>query len=365
MPTNKDFKRLIRDRQAKTGESYTTARAQLVSRRTAEAARPVTCAITGASGRVAYNLLFRLASGEVFGPSAPVSLRLIDVDDALPAIAGTVMELEDCSFPLLANVEATSSYAAGFADASWVLMLGAPRRTAGMERADLLAQTAISFTEQGSALQAAASDVRVIVVGNPANTNCLVARAAAPHVPDERWSAMLRLDHNRARAQLADHLNVPLNDLARVAVWGNHSPTMVPDAWHATVSGRSAIDDIDQRWLEDDYIPTVQQRGAELINVSGTSSAASAASALTDHVHDLVHGTPAGDWTSHGVISSGAYGIPRGLVCGYPVTVRDGVRTIVEGLDLPPIQRELLAQTVDELSAERAIATRILERQPG
>lgn len=361
MPKNKDFKRLVRDRQAKTGESYTTARAQLMSRTTTSRRPPIVCAVTGAAGRVAYNLLFRLASGDVFGRDTPVALRLIDVEEALPAVEGTVMELEDCSFPLLAGIDATSDYGAGFADASWILMLGAPRRAAGMERSDLLALTAESFTVQGAAVETAASDVRVVVVGNPANTNCLIARLAAPDVPDDRWSAMLRLDHNRARAQLADHLGVALDTVARVAVWGNHSPTMVPDAWHATINGEPALG-VESGWLEDEYIPTIQQRGAQLIEVSGTPSAASAASALTDHIQDLLHGTRAGDWTSHGVVSHGEYGTPEGLISGFPVTVRDRTRTIVEGLELPSLQQRLLANTIEELQTERVIATKILQQ---
>lgn len=223
MTKDKDFKRLVRERAKKTGESYTTARAQLVTRQPSASVAPVVCAVTGAAGRVAYNLLFRLVSGEVFGPDVPVVLRLIDVEDALPQLAGTVIELEDCSAPLLAGIDATSDYVAGFEGASWVLMLGAPRRTAGMERRDLLAATAASFSIQGRAIQhAAASDVRVLVVGNPANTNCLIARLAAPDVPEDRWMAMLRLDHNRTRAQLAQHAHVPLDAVARVSVWGNH-----------------------------------------------------------------------------------------------------------------------------------------------
>lgn len=356
MPKNKDLKRLIRDRQARTGASYTTARAQLLSRATTGQKTPVVCAVTGATGRVAYNLIFRLASGEVFGPDTPVALRLIDVDEALPAVAGTVMELEDCSFPLLAAVDATSDYGAGFDGASWVLMLGAPRRTAGMERGDLLNLTVESFSVQGSAVARAGNDVRVVVVGNPANTNCLIARAAAPEVPDDRWTAMLRLDHNRARSYLANHLQVPLDSVDRISVWGNHSPTMVPDAWHATVAGQPALELVDIGWLEGDYLSMVQNRGTELIGVSGASSAASAASALCDHLGDLLHGTPAGSWTSLGVISHGEYSVPEGLVCGFPVVVDHGAVTVADSLELGRLQVELLAATVAELSDERAAA---------
>ena len=361
MPKNKDFKRLIRDRQSRTGESYSTARAHLLARTTTAPQAPVVCAVTGAAGRVAYNLLFRLAAGEVFGADTPVVLRLIDVDEALPALEGTVMELEDCSYPLLAGIEATSDYAAGFDGASWIAMLGAPRRAAGMERRDLLAATATSFAEQGRAVQAAAAaDVRVVVVGNPANTNCLVARAAAPDVDDDRWSAMLRLDHNRLRSQLADHLDVPLSDVRRVTVWGNHSPTMVPDVWHATVAAAPAVERLEPAWVGTELIPTVQRRGAQLIEVSGASSAASAASALADHVGDLRRGTPEGDWSSLGVVSHGEYGVPEGLVFGYPVEVRKGSPVVVGGLPIGVDQQRLLDFTIAELVEERDAAMRLL-----
>jgi malate dehydrogenase len=358
MPKDKDFKRLVRARATKTGESYAAARAQLLRREPATPTAPTVCTVTGAAGRVAYNLLFRLASGEVFGPDVPVVLRLVDVDEALPALEGTVLELEDCSYPLLVGIDATSSYAAGFADASWLLLLGAPRRTAGMERGDLLAATATSFAEQGRAAQDAAStDVRVIVVGNPANTNCLVARQAAPDVPAERWFALLQLDHNRARAQIAKRAGVALDAVTHVSVWGNHSPTMVPDAWHARIGGRPALDVVDEEWVVAEFVPTVQQRGAQLIEVSGASSAASAASAVTDNIHGLLRGTPAGQWTTAAVVSRGDYGVPEGLQFGFPVTVgADGVVDVVTGLDIGPVHQELLDRTVAELVDERDLA---------
>jgi malate dehydrogenase len=365
MPKDKDFKKLVRTRVAKTGESYSAARAQLVRRPPTRSQPPVVCAIVGAGGRVAYNMVFRLASGEVFGPDVPVILRLIDLPEALPALEGTVFELEDCSYPLLAGIDATSDYAAGFSDAAWILMLGSPRRTAGMERADLLAATAASFTSQGQAVaQAASPDVRILVVGNPANTNCLIARSAAPDVPEDRWFAMLRLDHNRTRSRLADRAEVSLNEVGCVAVWGNHSATMVPDVWHANIEGRPAVEHaaIDDDWITSDLVPAVQQRGAQLIEVSGASSAASAAAALTDSMHDLLHGTADGDWTTIGMTSRGEYGIPPGLQFGFPVTVSDGVPQVVGSLPISDVQQVMIDRTTEELVAERDLALDLASR---
>jgi malate dehydrogenase len=360
MPKDKDFKRLVRERSARTGESYSTARAQLLRRTAAPATArvaPVVCAVTGAAGRVAYNLLFRLSSGEVFGPDVPVALRLVDVDEALPALEGVVIELEDCSYPLLASVDATSDYTAGFADASWLLLLGAPRRTVDMERRDLLAATAASFAVQGQAVAAAAADdVRVLVVGNPANTNCLIARRAAAEVPGDRWFAMLRLDHNRARSQLAQHAGAPLEAVSNISVWGNHSPTMVADAWHARIDGRPACEVVDEDWIASAFVPGVQQRGAHLIEVAGASSAASAATALADSIHDIANGTRGGDWTTAAVVSHGEYGIPEGLQFGFPVSFRNGSAHVVEDLDIGSTQQALLDRTVAELVDERDLA---------
>ena len=359
MPKNKDFKRLVRERAARTGASYSTARAQVLARTTASTTEPVTVAVTGAGGRVAYNLLFRLASGDVFGADTPVRLRLIDMEDALLALEGVVFELDDCAFPLLASVDVTSSWEAGFDRASWILALGAPRRSAGMERRDLLAATAASFAEQGRAVEAAASDdVQILVVGNPANTNCLVARTMASSVPSERWHAMLRLDHNRARAQISAQAEVPLDAVQNVAIWGNHSPTMVPDAWHASIGGRPAVEVLDPAWVTGTFIPTVQNRGAELIDVSGASSAASAAAAICDTIRTIEHGTTPGTWTTDGTVSTGLYGIPAGLQFGFPVHIEGRVVSIVEDLDVTPIQRALLDRTVAELVAERDFAVR-------
>ena len=360
MPKNKDFKRLVRERATRTGASYSTARAQVLARTVAPDPAPVTVAVTGAGGRVAYNLLFRLASGDVFGPETPVALRLVDMEDALLALEGVVFELDDCAFPLLASVDVTSSWDAGFDGASWILGLGAPRRHAGMERKDLLAATAASFAEQGQAIErSAAADVHVVVVGNPANTNCLVARTVAQSVPRDRWHAMLRLDHNRARAQLAAHAEVPLDDVRNVAIWGNHSPTMVPDAWHATIGGRPASEVVGERWLTDTFIPTVQNRGAELIEVSGASSAASAAAAISDTIRTITGGTPAKSWTTDGTVSEGQYGVPEGLQFGFPVRIRDRRASVVEDLELSAAQRTLLDRTVQELIDERDLALRL------
>lgn len=360
MPRNKDFKRLVRDRATRTGESYSTARAQVLARMLAPPSRPVTVAVTGAGGRVAYNLLFRLASGDVFGPATPIVLRLVDMEEALLALEGVVFELDDCAFPLLAGVEVTSSWEAGFDGASWILAVGAPRRRAGMERKDLLAATASSFVEQGRAIERAASDdVHVIVVGNPANTNCLVARTVAPSVPADRWHAMLRLDHNRARSQLAAEAGVPLEEVENVTIWGNHSPTMVPDAWNATIGGRPATDLLDDAWVTETFIPTVQHRGAELIEVSGASSAASAAAAISDTIRTIRDGTVGSTWVTDGTVSDGQYGVPAGLQFGFPVRIRDRRISVVEGLGLSGTHRALLAKTIDELVEERELALRL------
>jgi len=255
----------------------------------------------------------------------------------------------------------TSSYDDGFADASWLLLLGAPRRTAGMERRDLLAATAASFATQGRAVQASARDeVRVLVVGNPANTNCLIARQAAPEVPDDCWFAMLRLDHNRAASLLADHAAIPLDDVKNVTVWGNHSPTMVPDAWHASIERRLTSQVVTESWMVDTFVPAIQHRGAQLIEVSGASSAGSAAAALTDSIHDITRGTWAGGWTTAGVVSHGEYGIPEGLQFGFPVAFSGGRPTVVEGLEIGASQRRLLDLTVAELEDERDLATQLV-----
>jgi malate dehydrogenase len=355
MPKHKDFKRIVRERATRTGESYSTARANVLQRSVANDLDPVTVAVTGAAGRVAYNLVFRIAAGEVFGGDRPVRLRLVDVEDALASLEGVVFELEDCAFPLLSQLDVTSDHEAGFDGASWVLALGAPRRAAGMERRDLIAATAASFSAQGGAIErSAAADVQILVVGNPANTNCLVARTSAPDVPADRWHAMLRLDHNRARSLVAIEAGAPISEVHDVTVWGNHSPTMVPDLWHATIGGRPALEVVDRTWMETTFIPTVQHRGAELIEVSGSSSVASAAAAVTDAVRTLVDGTGGnGRWTTDGTVSHGEYGIPDGLQFGFPVRVRDGKVSVVEGLDLDATQRRLLDATAGELVAER------------
>lgn len=363
MPTDKNFKRLIRNRAATTGESYTAARAQLLRRKVGGSKPPLVCAVIGAGGRVAYNLVFRLAAGEVFGPNQPVVLHLQDLDEVLPTLEGTAMELEDCAFPLLAGVEISSDYAASFDGASWAMLLGAPRRTAGMQRRDLLGLTAASFAEQGRALASAASDVRVLVTGNPANTNCLVARMASD-LPAERWFALMRLDHNRARSQLAAGADVPVNEVRRVTVWGNHSATMVPDSWHAQIAGRPALESVSEEWMTSEFIPVVQNRGAQLIDVAGASSAASAAAAIRDEIAEISFGTPKGDWTTLGVVSAGDYGIPEGLQFGLPCRARFGRIEVIEDLDIGPAQARLLAATADELVNERDEALSLASQRP-
>ena len=352
MPKDKNFKHLVRSRAERTGEAYTAARAQVLQRRVGHTTPPVTCAITGAGGRVAYNLVFRLASGEVLGPDQPVRLHLQDLEAVLPSLEGLVMELDDCAFPLLAGVEVTSDYGAAFEGANWALLLGAPRRTEGMERGDLLGLTAPSFAVQGMALESAAPDLRVVVTGNPANTNCLVARTFSD-VPEDRWFALLRLDHNRAHSQLAAAADVPIEEVSRVSVWGNHSATMVPDAWHATISGVPALEVVREEWMSTDFIPAVQNRGTALIQVAGASSAASAAAAVRDEVVQLMAGTVKDDWTTLAVASQGEYDVPVGLQFGFPCRVRAGLAEVVDGLDIPALQADLIRRTIAELEDER------------
>ncbi|MEV0338724.1 malate dehydrogenase [Nocardia sp. NPDC050713] len=315
---------------------------------------PVTVAVTGGAGQIAYGLLFRIASGAMLGPETPVRLRLLEIPAAVASLEGVAMELEDGAFPLLDSIDISDDPWVGFAGANIALLVGARPRTAGMERSDLLAANGPIFTEQGQAINAsAADDVKVLVVGNPANTNAFIAMSNAPDVPAERFTAMTRLDHNRAIAQLAKKTGAPAADIARVTIWGNHSATQYPDIGHATVAGRPALDLVDAAWLRDDFIPTVQQRGTAIIQARGASSAASAASAAIDHIHDWVLGTPAGDWTSMAVPSDGSYGVPEGLISSFPVTCADGGYTIVPDLSLDEFSRARLTATVTELEQER------------
>jgi malate dehydrogenase len=323
---------------------------------------PVHIAVTGAAGQVAYSLLFRIASGQLLGPQTPIVLRLLDIEPAMQALEGVAMELDDCAFPLLHDMVLTADPEEGFDNASWALLVGAMPRKQGMERKDLLAVNGGIFGPQGQAIaKRAASDVRILVVGNPCNTNCLIARANAPDIPDDRWFAMTRLDENRAKAQLAAKAGVPVAEVTTMTIWGNHSSTQYPDAKHAHIAGKPAYDAIeDHAWLENEFIAKVQNRGAEIIKARGLSSAASAANAAIDTVVSLHAGTPSGDWTSVGVVSHGEYGIPEGLVFSYPVTSNDGVWSVVEGLDLDEEARRRIGATTDELLGEREMVQELL-----
>jgi malate dehydrogenase len=315
----------------------------------------VTVTVTGAAGQIGYALLFRIASGQLLGPDVPVRLRLLEIPAAVKAAEGTAMELDDCAFPLLDGVDVTDDAKRAFDGTNVALLVGARPRTKGMERGDLLEANGGIFKPQGEAINAgAASDVRVLVVGNPANTNALIARSHAPDVPAERFTAMTRLDHNRAIAQLSKRLNAPVSDIKKITIWGNHSATQYPDIFHAEVAGQNAAQAVnDADWLRDTFIPTVAKRGAAIIEARGASSAASAASAAIDHVHTWVNGTPEGDWTSMAVVSDGSYGVPEGLVSSFPVTCSDGTWTIVPDLNINQFSRERIDASVRELEEER------------
>ncbi len=328
------------------------------------ATRPVTVTVTGAAGQIGYALVFRVASGQLLGPDQPVALRLLEIEAALPALEGVVMELEDCAFPLLHQVVATSSLDQGFDASSWALLVGSVPRRAGMERRDLLEVNGGIFGPQGRAIaDHAADDVRVLVVGNPCNTNCLIARANAPEVPAERWFAMTRLDQNRARAQLARKAEVPVAEVANVAIWGNHSATQFPDFLNATIAGRPVPEVItDHAWLKGDFLTNVQQRGAAVIAARGASSAASAASAVVDSVRSLTTSTPPGDNAALAVVSRGEYGVPEGLQYGFPV-ISDGTSWhVAGGFELDDFAREKLRLTTEELLEERQAVRGLLDR---
>ena len=317
---------------------------------------PVRVAVTGAAGQIGYSLLFRIASGAMLGPDTPVRLQMLEITPAMDALRGVQMELEDCAFGLLESVITSDDPNEAFDGADVALLVGSRPRTKGMERAELLEANGAIFTVQGRALAAnAASGVKVLVVGNPANTNCLIAMNNAPGIPAEQFSAMTRLDHNRAMAQLAGHTGVPVSEVSRMTIWGNHSATQYPDVFHATVGGRPATEAIggDMDWLAADFIPTVQKRGAAIIEARGLSSAASAANAAIDHVHDWVLGTPAGDWVSMAVRSDGSYGVPEGLISSFPVTCANGQWDIVQDLDIDDFSAPLIEATVAELGEER------------
>jgi malate dehydrogenase len=317
---------------------------------------PIRVAVTGAAGQIGYALLFRIASGEMLGRDQPVELRLLEIPQAVQALQGVAMELDDCAFPLLSGVELTDDPNVAFEGANVALLVGARPRTKGMERADLLEANGAIFTTQGRALNDnAADDLRVLVVGNPANTNCLIAMSNAPDIPRERFTAMMRLDHNRAVAQLAVKAGAPVREVTNMTVWGNHSPTQYPDIFHATVSGRPAGEAVsDRAWLEGEFLPTVQKRGAAVIEARGASSAASAANAAIDHVRDWMLGTPEGEWVSMGVPSDGSYGVEEDLISGFPCTCSNGTWSIVEGLEIDAdFSRPRIDASVDELKEER------------
>jgi len=309
--------------------------------------------VTGAGGQIGYALLFRIASGQLLGPDTPVNLRLLEIPQGLPAAEGTALELQDCAFPLLRDMTVTDDLTRAFDGVNVALLVGSRPRGPGMERADLLEANGRIFGPQGAAINAgAASDVRVLVVGNPANTNALIASANAPDIPAERFTAMTRLDHNRAVAQLAARLEVPVSDVHGLTIWGNHSASQYPDVFHVRVGDRPVSDLVDERWLAEEFIPRVAKRGAEIIAVRGSSSAASAASAAIDHVFDWVNGTGA-DWTSAGVVSDGSYGVPEGLVSSFPVRAVDGAWQIVDGLEIGAFSRARIDASVAELVEER------------
>jgi malate dehydrogenase len=326
---------------------------------------PIRVAVTGAAGQIGYSLLFRIASGSMFGPDQPVILHLIEVEAALPALNGVVMELQDCAFALLKGVAATSSLDEGFKGVNWALLVGSVPRKAGMERKDLLGINGKIFTGQGQAIAAhAAKDVRILVIGNPCNTNCMIAMNNAPSVPPERWFAMTMLDQNRATTQLAIKAGAETTAVTHLAIWGNHSSTMYPDFFNARVGGKPAIDVIrDEAWFKETFLPAVQQRGAAIIKARGLSSAASAANAVVDTVRNLTHPTPAGDWFSVAVCSDGSYGIEKGLIFSYPIR-SDGSRwQIVQGLKLTDFSKERIAATENELIEEKALVAELLPGQ--
>ncbi len=316
---------------------------------------PVRVAVTGAAGQIGYALLFRIASGHLLGPDTPVRLSLLEIPDAVKAAEGTAMELEDCAFPLLAGVDISDDAKQAFDGVSVALLVGAKPRQKGMERSDLLEANGGIFKPQGEALnEHAASDVKILVVGNPANTNCLIARSNAPDIPNERFTAMTRLDHNRAIAQLANKTGAEVKDITNMTVWGNHSATQYPDLFHAKVKGQNAAEAVDdQDWIENDFIPTVQKRGAAIIEARGMSSAASAANAAIDHVHDWVLGTPKDDWVSMSIPSDGSYGVDEGIISSFPVTCSGGSYEVVTGLEIDDFSKSRIEKTVNELKEER------------
>jgi malate dehydrogenase len=324
-------------------------------------ASPLKVAVTGAAGQIGYSLLFRLASGSLLGPDRPIELRLLEIEPALKALEGVVMELDDCAFPLLSGVEIGADANKIFDGVNLALLVGARPRGPGMERSDLLEANGAIFTAQGKALNSvAADDVRIGVTGNPANTNALIALSNAPDIPKERFSALTRLDHNRAISQLAKKTGAAVTDIKKVTIWGNHSATQYPDIFHAEVGGKNAAEVVnDQNWIENDFIPTVAKRGAAIIDARGASSAASAASATVDAARSWLLGSPEGDWVSMAVYSDGSYGVPEGIVSSFPVTTKDGNWSIVQGLEIDEFSRGRIDKTTAELVDERSAVTEL------
>ncbi len=323
---------------------------------------PVRVAVTGAAGQIGYSLLFRIASGEMLGNDQPVILQLLEITPALSALSGVVMELNDCAFPLLHSVTTSDDAKIAFKDADYALLVGSRPRGPGMERGDLLTANGAIFTEQGRALDEVASrDVKVLVVGNPANTNALIAVHSAPNLKPEQFSAMTRLDHNRATAQLAEKTQSAVGDVQGVIIWGNHSSTQVPDLNHATVAGRAATELVDESWTRETFIPTVQKRGAAIIEARGASSAASAASAAIDHMRTWVEGTSENTWTSMAVPSTGAYSVAEGIIYSFPVSVQAGKLSVVEGLETSDFIQEKMKASEQELLEERAAVEHLLK----
>jgi len=322
---------------------------------------PVKVAVTGAAGQICYSLLFRIASGALLGPDQPVELRLLEITPALKALEGVVMELDDCAFPLLSKVQIGDDANTVFDGVNLAMLVGARPRTAGMERGDLLSANGAIFTAQGKALNAvAADDIRVLVTGNPANTNALIAMSNARDIPKERFNALTRLDHNRAISQLAAKLGVAVTEIKHMTIWGNHSATQYPDIFHAEVGGKNAAELVnDQAWIADTFIPTVAKRGAAIIAARGSSSAASAANATVEHMHDWVLGSAANDWISMSVPSDGSYGVPEGLISSFPCVVKDGKYEIVQGLELNVFSRAKIDASVAELIDERDAVTEL------
>jgi malate dehydrogenase len=323
---------------------------------------PIKVAITGAAGQIGYALVFRVASGAMFGPDQPVALHLIEIPAGFEALKGVVMELDDCAFPLLKNIVATTDLDEGFRDVNWALLVGSVPRKAGMERKDLLGINGRIFIGQGQAIEKnAAKDVRVLVIGNPCNTNCLIAMNNAKSIPRDRWSAMTRLDENRAKAQLAQKAGTDITEVTNMTIWGNHSATQYPDFYNAKIKGRSAAEMIgDESWLKETFIPAVQQRGAAIIKARGSSSAGSAANAIVDTVRSLVADTAAGDWNSVAVCSDGSYGVEEGLICSFPVRARGGKWEIMQGVELNEFSKSKFDASVAELQEEKSLVAELI-----